>query len=409
MKKLMFIVVLLIVASINLFCQDYEIAWQKPLPQMSYAQFSKDGQFIYCAVGNEIWKYRSDNGEFVSKFDNTGVPYIYSMNISSSGNFIATRDGGGGSNIWDVKAEKAIRQFTDMIYTDILNDSICITIKDLGGDTRKISLNNIFSGKEVKSVNSSYWQGKIKLSHSGKMFATACEIIDAQKNKKFFLNLWDTETLTEIKRFELLGSSISTTLWEIKFSKDDKYISILRTTPDAVNYFDIEKLIPFKEVNSYKNISIAGNEFMSNGDFVYYFPNPDIGEYNLFIYDKSTQNLKQYFNAKCYNMTSSLNNLLFTAKYLIKPKTVGVAEPIQLNISITNIKDIIIIDNKSAIIENIDVKLFDMQGKEIFRNSIFLNSGINKISIPKNITNGPNIIQFSSKNINISQKILIQR
>ncbi|MBV5350188.1 hypothetical protein JZU71_03300, partial [bacterium] len=32
--------------------------------------------FIYCAVGKEIWKYNSADGEFISKFDFNGLPVI---------------------------------------------------------------------------------------------------------------------------------------------------------------------------------------------------------------------------------------------------------------------------------------------------------------------------------------------
>jgi WD40 repeat protein len=322
--------ILIFLAGVGLYSQDYEIAWQKDMPQMSYAQFSKDGQFIYCAVitsvgstvGNEIWKFRSDNGEFVSKFDNTGVPYIYSMNISSSGNFIATRDGGGGSNIWDVKAEKAIRQFTDMIYTDILNDSICITIKDLGGDTRKISLNNIFSGKEVKSVNSSYWHGKIKLSHNGKMFATASEITDSQKKKKFYLTLWDTETLTEIKRFQLEDQLGDTEFKDIKFSWDDMFIGVRTYDPYNVNIYNTTKLELVLNSYTIKQIDNYGFDFLYTNDVCLYY----LGS-QFYIIRNDYKTILQYENIKASPLITSSNNLIFTGKALLKPKTVGVNEP----------------------------------------------------------------------------------
>jgi WD40 repeat protein len=328
MKKSIFLILILL--SVSLKSQEYEIAWQKDMPQMSYAQFSKDGQFIYCAIvnyvnhsiGNEIWKYRTDNGEFVSKFDNTKVPEIYSMKISSSGNYIVTGDGGGGSNIWDVKAEKAVFQYTYMMYTDFLNDSLVLTIKNNGGESRRIVLVNFWTGKEIKSAISSIWQGHIKVSHNGKMFATA-----SISGSIYYLTLWDTETLTEIKRFQIENFTKYTEFKDIKFSWDDKFVGVRTLDPHHVNIFDITNLSLLINSNEITPLGCGTFDFTGNNqNILFTYNNFNSDDYNTFIVDRISLKLKENKKVFSYPLNTSSNNLIFTGKALLKPKTVGIPE-----------------------------------------------------------------------------------
>jgi hypothetical protein len=324
--------IILLLASINLFCQEYEIAWQKDIGG-TYAQFSKDGQYIYVAKGNEIWKYNSADGEFFSKFDNSGFKvngsaFYGNFYLSNSGNYLIGVCG-QYYNVWDTKKEIAFFQFDNIFGgLDITNDdSKYLAVKRITPDNDRITLIDLNSQKEIKSITSNQNIILTKLSHNGKMFATA-----SISGSKYYLTLWDTETLSEIKRFELLGSTISTTLWEIKFSWDDKLLSIRRSTPNEVSIYDTEKLILYTKSNFYKNNEISNNEFTGDNKYIiFYYPNYDIPEYNFLILERNSLQTIQIFTFISYPIITSSNNLIFTGKALIKPKTVDVSEPIQQN------------------------------------------------------------------------------
>jgi WD40 repeat protein len=402
-------IIIFLVASINLFSQEYEIAWQKDMPQMSYAQFSKDGQFIYCAVGNEIWKYRSDNGEFISKFDTSGAQFnsdkiYFGILLSGNGNYLLVRTDGGNCIIFNTKTEKVFKNFNFGGSSDISADeNTIITARYDGTFITKFDLN---LNKFVMQKPTNEQFKKIKLSHNGKMFATSSRIIDSQQKKKFYLTLWDTETLTEIKRFQLEDQLGDTEFKDIKFSWDDKYVGVNRIYPYDAFIYDVEMKQKYTSSEIF-DPRMLGSFGFTKDELLFYFGDPNKEQYSLKIFKTKTFSFIQSFDlpGTCW---VSENNLIFTGKALLKPKTVGVTEPIQPKIFISNSKDFIIIENKSEINEQIETKIYDLQGKEIFNNSIFLNFGIIKILIPKTIMNGSYIIQLSSKSINISQKILIE-
>ena len=84
--------ILLLIANIMIFAMpllaippaepDLAIEWQKDMypTEISFAKFSADGNYIYCAVGNTIQKMDASNGEFVSAFDNVDSSFIYIIN-----------------------------------------------------------------------------------------------------------------------------------------------------------------------------------------------------------------------------------------------------------------------------------------------------------------------------------------
>jgi hypothetical protein len=379
MKKL---IIILIIISTNLFSQEYEIAWEKDIGG-SYAQFSKDGEFIYVAVGSNINKFRSSDGSFVSTFDNSGVPYIYGMNISSSGNYIVTRDGGGGSNIWDVKAEKAIKQVTNMVNGDILNDSIAISIFDLKNGSNKIGLFNFIKGKEVKSIITNNLQVILKVSHNGKMFATASIYTDSQKNKKFYLTLWNTDSLTEIKRFELEAPDNQSTFMDIKFSLDDQLVGVCRQYPYEVEIFDTKTFSSFINSNKFDKRYAAIFDFVNNLILID-FIDPFVPTYDFYIIDKNTKLVNQKFNLITAGLTTSQNNLIFTGDRLLRPKTVGVTENEQnrLLISPNPASDYIEINvgaGSKPALENPGIEIFNIFGEKNPTLSLPIGEGTGKV------------------------------
>jgi hypothetical protein len=406
MKKFLLNIAIIFIASASLFSQEYEIAWEKDIGG-SYAQFSKDGEFIYVAGGNTISKYRSIDGSFVSTFDNScfkqnGSDFYGNFYLSNSGNYLIGVCG-QYYNVWDTKKENAFFQFND-IYggLDINNeDSKYIAVKRITPDNDRITILDFLTQKELKSVTTNQNVILTKLSHNGKMFATA-----SKSGPKNYLTLWNTETLTEIKRFELEGDEF-TTFTELKFSLDDIYVGVSSLGPHKATIIDITQLKEYYNSTMVSNLGIGRFGFL-NKHFIFNYNNFNTSDYNVYFVNNQSLKFEQNLKTISSSMTTSSNGLIFTKYSLLRPKTVGVNEAIQQIISISNNKDLIIIDNKSGINENTDITLFDLQGKEVFRFLLFINYGTNKLAIPKNILNGSYIIQITSKNLNISQKILIQ-
>ena len=108
---------------------DLAIEWQKNVypNEISFAKFSADGNYIYCAVGNTIQKMDASNGEFVSTFENKEVSDIYEMQISKNGKTIVTRDGGGGLNLWDIETEKAVK-YIPLNTGNAFSGAFCVDI-----------------------------------------------------------------------------------------------------------------------------------------------------------------------------------------------------------------------------------------------------------------------------------------
>jgi hypothetical protein len=313
MKKSLIIIILL--ASINLFCQEYEIAWQKDMPQMSYAQFSKDGQFIYCAVGNEIWKYRSDNGEFISKFDGTGfvkneIPIYGTFYLSGQGNYLLVCT--DSFSIWDIKTEKGVRQIQKINCMDISADEKQLIIADKSSIYKIL----IFDSLKIKITGVNEAIIYLRVSHNGKMFATA-----SISGSKYYLTLWDTETLTEIKRFELNGYS-GTSFIEIKFSWDDNNVGVRTLTPWDVNIFNTKSFEKTVSSADLKKLECFGFDYTSSNKFCFFYI-----DIMLYIYKKDLISLDSSYSLKASPLLTSSNNLIFTGKALLKPKTVGVNEP----------------------------------------------------------------------------------
>jgi hypothetical protein len=332
MKKLMFIVVLFL-ASTSLFSQEYEIAWEKDIGG-SYAQFSKDGEFIYLAGGNTISKYRSSDGSFVSTFDyETSQILTFTNNfyLSPSGNFLLTIGALGSEDgnlyIWDLKTEKIHKIINNVKDADMsLDDSKLFYVpftKSLRSSIITLDLKtNKLSSKIFNDIFS-----LIKISHSGSKLATASHSSETGGN--YYLTLWETESLTEIKRFDLNGVT-GIIFDDIKFSWDDKFVGCLTINPYEANIFSTES---FKLQLNSKTISPKGSgyvNFTGNNKFIlFYYPEWDKNLYNLYFVNRNSNSLEFSINTRCYPLSTSSNNLIFTGTALLKPKIVGVSENLQ--------------------------------------------------------------------------------
>jgi hypothetical protein len=380
MKKL---IIILIIITTNLFSQEYEIAWEKDIGG-TYAQFSKDGEFIYVAGGNTISKYRSSDGSFVSTFDNAGLQKIsefYSLCISKNDTYAIARlgDQEGTLNLYDVKTEKALKQYKGIKWSEIMPDEKSILcIKDIGGDSRKIVVIDINSEKELKSVNSDIWQGYLKLSHNGKMFATA-----SISGTKYYFTLWDTETLTEIKRFELIDNETGTTFFQIKFSWDDNFVGISRSLPYISNIYSIPKLIEITNSKNYDKWLCSFFDFSQNQIFFHY-TDISIDTTSLVSININNMKIDQRFHLQVLPLTSSFNNLIFTGSALLKPKTVGVSENEQkrLLISPNPASDYIEINvgaGSKPALENPGIEIYNLFGEKNPTLSLPIGEGTGKI------------------------------
>jgi hypothetical protein len=319
MKKSIFLLIILL--SISLKCQEYEIAWQKDIGG-TYAQFSKDGEFIYVAGGNTISKYRSSDGSFVSTFDGTGfvendIPIYGIFYLSGQGNYLTVCT--DRFSIWDTRTEKGVRQIQKINCMDISSDENQLIIAD-DNSIYKTTFNDIIRLKTVK-VNEQIIY--LKVSHNGKMFSTA-----SISGSKYYLTLWDTETLTEIKRTELIGCSQNASFYNLNFSLDDNIVFITTPNPEKSFFFYTKDMTEAVNSLDYDKRPISSIGMTSDFFLFFYFDNVPF-TYSLKFVNINTKKLNQELNTITYYIITSSNNLIFTGTALLKPKTVDVSEPIK--------------------------------------------------------------------------------
>ena len=85
-RNIIILVIFLSLVSLSFSQPDLTVVWQKNIfpTEISYAKFSADGNYIYCAVGNTIQKMDAAKGEFISTFDNVDTLDRKSTRLNSS-------------------------------------------------------------------------------------------------------------------------------------------------------------------------------------------------------------------------------------------------------------------------------------------------------------------------------------
>jgi len=224
---------------------DLAIEWQKDMypTEISFAKFSADGNYIYCAVGNTIQKMDASNGEFVSAFDNVDSSFIYIINkmqISNSGNYIVANNGDGAALVYDVKTEKKIKQIPlGVSAVTITNNDKYLLIASSRPETKGIVVYNLQTDK-IDTVLKFEHNGisAIQISHDGNNFVTGFSEKDYNNYDTWLqkLILWDTETFKQIAILENNELSSGWGYRNLNFSNDDNYLSVVRENYYAAIY-----------------------------------------------------------------------------------------------------------------------------------------------------------------------------
>lgn len=258
MKKVLILIVVLMQMPLLAFAQpDLSIVWQKNIfPTMiEDAQFSADGRWIYCVIGNTIHKMDAENGEFVSVFDNKNqIHGIYDMEVSKGGNYIVTANEGGGMGIWDTQSESVIKYFTFEVSSgENVVSSITISPDEryiligAGGfpgfpklPIYKIVVFDLLINKEINRLDLEGRLNMLRFSQSGKYFVTAGYVHNEFENKDYDqIILWNSETWEKVKILENIEGTGSGYRF-IKYSNNDEYVGVVRRGPWEVHIYDLQ-------------------------------------------------------------------------------------------------------------------------------------------------------------------------
>lgn len=239
------------------FCQevDLEIVWKRKmaLSNISYAKFSADGNFIYCAVGNNIQKLDAKTGEWVSWFknnyDSIWARNIYGIDISVKGNIILTWFG----EIWDTRTEMLIKKtpFKSGVTTIAPDESyVLLGFRDL------ILVYDWQNDIVINTLRRKGTFSAITISHNGKYLGTGSLYYDdwaQQYNQE--LILWETETWKPIDTIEYVENSDDWGYRHVRFSEDDKYLTAVRNY--IANVYDLETRGILKSSNKSRSVLIS--------------------------------------------------------------------------------------------------------------------------------------------------------
>jgi WD40 repeat protein len=237
---------------------DLAIEWYKDRypAEISFAKFSEDGNYIYCAVGNTIQKMDASNGEFVSTFDNADTLFIYQINkmqISNSGNYIVADNGDGAVLVYDTKIEKKIKQIQiGASCVTITNDDKYLLIGSGRPETSGIIIYNLQADK-IDTVLRFAHNGisAIQISHNGKYFITGYKErkVDIEEIWYQKLILWDCNTFEQIAVLENIELDNDWGYRHLKFSNNDNSLGVVRENYVAAIYdmsnFKLKKDFPY--------------------------------------------------------------------------------------------------------------------------------------------------------------------
>lgn len=310
LKLILFLVVML--SAVGVRAQmDLSIIWQKQAGErINFAKFSADGNYIYCALDNQIIKMDAKTGEHISILKDPTYIAISDMEISKDGNTIMTLFTSKGVNLWDTKSEKVIKY---IIYEKPSGmDGVLAADLSPNGDyyiayvTEYIEMNNtskawlikydIKSNTEVKRVVID--QGttrKIAISNDDRRFVTGSYYQD-NFSQKFYnqLILWDTETLVPLdtlQNLEITSGNYGYRL--IKFSPDDKYLGCIRESMDGPDIFNLQT----KEmVRTSDGRACASLIFLP--DSIYYIA--VLAKTGFCVYDLKEHKPIKYYNTETY-------------------------------------------------------------------------------------------------------------
>jgi len=436
--------ILLLIANILIFAMpllatppaepDLAIEWQKYMypTEISFAKFSADGNYIYCAIGNTIQKLDASNGEFLSIFEDKDKYWIYEMQISKNGNIIATRTGGGGIVLWDTQLEKSIK-FIPFGTGEGSSGAFCFDITPDGnylvvGNLTEIEepqqqyfnllLYDIQKSEIVKSIPINGSIEKVKISNDGKTIAIGILERKSIDEEIWYQKavLWDYESFKEVTVLENIEIDNDWGYSHLKFSNDDNSLGVVRKNYVAaiynMNNFTLKKDFPYFNRYCYNMTILPDSEYFL---IYFYTSNNRIRDLELYYnlnkirtYNYSGQILEISDNFENWNvLTGNGRDTL----YMLKKTETSVSPSIinKENISITTNNNLISIELTDINTEQLTIIISDLLGKTIFTKKIKVSQSNSKIPINVTLNTGTYLCKVIADNKEYTQKIEIVR
>jgi len=408
---------------------DLAIEWQKDMypTEISFAKFSADGNYIYCAVGNTIQKMDASNGEFVSAFDNVDSSFIYIINkmqISNSGNYIVANNGDGAALVYDVKTEKKIKQIPlGVSAVTITNNDKYLLIASSRPETKGIVVYNLQTDK-IDTVLKFEHNGisAIQISHDGNNFVTGFSEKDYNNYDTWLqkLILWDTETFKQIAILENNELSSGWGYRNLNFSNDDNYLSVVRENYYAAIYdLSTNKQIKLFYNNDGREKYCMNFHFLPDINYflVFFVVFEDVNVYELELhsfesliktYNYQDQTIESYGNENNWRVFYGGGTGPY---YMFKNDASSISPTIinKENISISTNNNLISIDIIDINAEQLSIFISDLLGKTIYTENIQVNQSNCNIPINIDLNTGTYLCKVIAGNKEYTQKIEIVR
>lgn len=408
-KYFLFVAFLFFLNSKDAFSQ-LEVVWQKTIPGGN-ANFSPDGKWLYFSENKKIRKYDAMTGELISTFDTTGSYKnfdIINLKLSKTGNYLNSNFG----LIWEVKKEiqLPIPDITSIGYMDISNDDYLYIARASYNEIVKYDLIN---RKTISTTKLNYPPFFIRFSNTGKYFIVTTEEEVEYKVRHKRIYLWDALEMKEIGILQDFVYSGSGNYQEIKFSNDDKYISLVfDNTKGYILDLKLAKTIKRLDLS---DLYINSIDVLPNNQnyLVSYFDANNTEKTTLEYFDFKSK-INTYLNGG-YLLSFERNNEVFILNYnslpssLYKQVKTGITNlEVYSQIDCSYINNKFVIQNSITFANNINLTITDLQGKQIYSNNI---ESINqaKIEVPLLLQNGFYLYKIISNEKEFTNKFEVVR
>ncbi len=411
---------------------DLAVEWYKDRypAEISFAKFSADGNYIYCAVGNTIQKMDASNGEFVLTFEDKDKYGIMEMQISKNGNIIATRTGSGGIVLWDTQLEKSIKYipfgkgdgFSGVYCMDITPDGDFLIIGNVSynENTRiqyyNLDLYDIQKSEIVKSIPIDGRTNKIKISNEGNIFAFGTLTKDDDEDKWYQkLSLWDFASFQQIIEIEKIEIDDNWGYRHLKFSNNDNSLGVVRENYVAAIYdmsnFKLKKDFPYFNRYCFNLLFLPDSNYF----FIFFATRDNIYELELHNFNGKVKTYN-YLDEIMESYGNENNWRVFygggTGSYYMFKNDVSSVSPTIINkenILITTNNNFISIDLIDINTEQLTIIISDLLGKTIYTENIKVSQSNSKIPINVTLNTGTYLCKVIAGNKEYTQKIEIVR
>jgi WD40 repeat protein len=274
--------------------------------------FSKDGQYLYGKNENNIGKLDVKTGKEFKLFDTTGTTQLYELNklkMSKQGNFLASVDGNGNIEIWDIKNEKLI--FHRAMHTNAVDFTLAENVVIFGSATPKSIIRYNFKEDKSDTVFIDNIAQDIATSNDGKTFVVGFRVYDSfTKRWSLEVQLWDFATMKMISVIDRKENTSLQEFEELQYSPNSRYISIKTRTTFRVKVYDME----LKKINfDGYDIESYGLTFLpDNKHFVVHFTDSS-GKATLQYWDFNNNKIATFPNIglRLTSINNGIDNLIF--------------------------------------------------------------------------------------------------